>query len=294
VTTLLSEANRNPSAFGEKNPRGRRLLDFPGTIALVIASTIGTGVFTTSGFALADLGNPTFVMLAWLVGGLYALAGVIIYSDLAARFPESGGEYAFLRHCLHPALGTVAGWVSLVAGFTAPIAAAALGAELYVCRALGVSPGLPWIATATVLGVGLLHALAPEKGVSFQNVAVLIKVCVIGAFIAFGATRMMTAGTPASASIASTFSPLAFAGSLVWISYAYSGWNAAVYVTGEVEGGGAVVGRALLTGTALVIALYLGVSAVSYMARRRTNCGASRSLVPWPRVRSAAQVPNRL
>jgi amino acid transporter len=91
VTTLLSEANRNPSAFGEKNPRGRRLLDFPGAIALVIASTIGTGVFTTSGFALADLGNPAFVMLAWLVGGLYALA-VIIYSDLAARFPESGGE----------------------------------------------------------------------------------------------------------------------------------------------------------------------------------------------------------
>ena len=122
--------------------RGRRaLLGYRGAIALVIANTIGTGVFTTSGFALADLGEPAFVMLAWLVGGVYALAGVTVYADLAIKYPESGGEYAFLRNTLHPALGTVAGWISLVAGFTAPIAAAALGAELYLSRALGVAMG---------------------------------------------------------------------------------------------------------------------------------------------------------
>jgi len=93
--------------------------------ALVIANMIGTGVFTTSGFALADLRDASFVMLAWLVGGLYAFSGVAIYSDLAKSYPESGGEYVFLKHLLHPALGTAAGWVSLVAGFTVPIAVAA-------------------------------------------------------------------------------------------------------------------------------------------------------------------------
>jgi amino acid transporter len=246
----------------EEVPRKARLLNSRSAVALVIANTIGTGVFTTSGFALADLGNPSFVMLAWLVGGLYAISGVIIYSDLAHRFPESGGEYLFLRRSLHPALGTAAGWISLVAGFTVPIAAAALGAELYFCRALGVSPGLPWIATGAVLGLGMLHALLPEKGVTVQNVAVSIKVGAIAIFIVFGAATIT--GTTATGSVASpeTFSLLAFAGSLVWISYAYSGWNAAVYVTGEVEGGGTAVGRALLTGSILVIALYLGVSAV--------------------------------
>jgi APA family basic amino acid/polyamine antiporter len=229
---------------------------------LVIANTIGTGVFTTSGFALADLGDPSWVMLAWLAGGVYALAGVTIYADLAKKYPEPGGEYAFLRNTLHPALGTIAGWISLVAGFTAPIAAAALGAELYLFRALGVNFGSPWIATAVVLLPGLLHAAAPEKGVLFQDAIVLIKVSAIVVFIGFGASAAFNGIAWTRASPASSFSILAFAGSLVWISYAYSGWNAAVYVTGDVEGGGSTVKRALYSGTILVIVLYLGVSAV--------------------------------
>ena len=197
-----------------------------------------------------------------MLGGAYALAGVVVYSDLAAKYPELGGEYAFLRRTLHPALGTVAGWISLVAGFTAPIAAAALGSELYFSRALGLNLGAPWIATAIVSGLGLLHAAAPEKGVTFQNVAVLIKVSAIFVFIAFGAPTTVAVIARVPALSAGSFSLLAFAGSLVWISYAYSGWNAAVYVTGEVEGGGATVKRALYAGTFLVIVLYLGVSAV--------------------------------
>jgi amino acid transporter len=102
MNTSSSEAGRDLPASGKEKPRERRLLNFRGAIALVIANTIGAGVFTTSGFALADLGDPAFVMLAWLVGGLYALAGVTIYSDLARTYPESGGEYVFLRHCLNP------------------------------------------------------------------------------------------------------------------------------------------------------------------------------------------------
>jgi APA family basic amino acid/polyamine antiporter len=109
-------ADGDAASSDKQGRRRRRLLGYRGAIALVIANTIGAGVFTTSGFALADLGDPAFVMFAWLFGGVYALAGVAIYSDLAAKYPESGGEYAFLRHTLHPALGTVGGWISLVAG----------------------------------------------------------------------------------------------------------------------------------------------------------------------------------
>lgn len=243
-------------------PRAR-LLDFRGALALVVANTIGTGVFTTSGFALADLGAPSYVMAAWLVGGLYALCGVAIYADLAARYPQSGGEYAFLRQTLHPALGTAAGWISLVAGFTSPIAAAALGAELYAARVGGFTPGGPWVASALIIALVVLHAGAPATGVRFQNIAVAIKISAILAFIGFGAAPLMKAVAAApSASPAEPFSWIAFGGSLVWISYAYSGWNAAVYVTGEVEGAGATVRRALYAGAAAVIALYLGVSAV--------------------------------
>lgn len=238
------------------------LLDYRGAIALVIANTIGTGVFTTSGFALADLGSPAYVMLAWLVGGIYALCGVAIYADLAARFPQSGGEYAFLRETLHPALGTVSGWISLVAGFTSPIAAAALGAQLYLARVIAINTSIPWVATLLILLLGVLHAVTPKVGVRFQNLAVLIKVIAIVVFIVFAVPHVSDAIVAAPVIEANNFSLIAFAGSLVWISFAYSGWNAAVYVTNEVDGGGATVKRALYTGTGLVIVLYLGVSAV--------------------------------
>jgi amino acid transporter len=261
--THAATPSRGTSVGNETDRRqNEKLLGFFGAVALVIANTIGTGVFTTSGFALADLGEPAFVMLAWLIGGFYALSGAAVYSDLAEKYPESGGEYTFLRHTLHPALGTVAGWISLVAGFTTPIAAAALGAQLYLLRAFDLELQAPWIATAIILGLGLLHAGVPKKGVALQNIAVLIKVCAILVFIAFGVpTAASTIAAERTPSIAA-FPILAFAGSLVWISYAYSGWNAAVYVAGDIDGGGRTVRRALYAGTLLVIGLYLGVSAV--------------------------------
>jgi APA family basic amino acid/polyamine antiporter len=238
------------------------LIDERGAVALVVANTIGTGVFTTSGFALGDLGAPGLVMLAWAVGGLYALCGVAVYADLAAKIPVSGGEYAFLRRTLHPALGVIAGWISLVAGFTAPIAAAALGAQLYLAKAGGPQWSAPVVASGIVVALALLHALAPKQGVAFQNIAVLVKILAIVVFIGFGAPHAAETIAREPAGGETPFSALAFFGSLVWISYAYSGWNAAVYVTGEVAGAGGTVRRALYAGTLLVVALYLGVSAV--------------------------------
>lgn len=239
-----------------------KLMDYKGAIALVIANTIGTGVFTTSGFALADLGDPRYVLMAWLAGGFYALAGVIIYADLAEKYPQTGGEYVFLRRLLHPALGVVAGWISLVAGFTAPIAAASLGAALYLSRVIVLPMNEAIISSIIICMLTLLHAGAPKQGVSFQNLAVMIKVGAIIVFMIIGAPSVVNHWESQDLNISNTFSPLAFAGALVWISFAYSGWNAAVYVSGDIEGGGNTVKRALYSGTFIVIALYLGVSAV--------------------------------
>src|SRR5213593_492947 len=114
-------------AAGVRPGAAQRPLGLGSATALVVANMIGTGVFTTSGFLLADLGSPWAVLSVWIAGGILAMLGALSYGALARRIPESGGEYLLLSRTLHPAAGYVAGWISLLVGFSAPIAAAALG-----------------------------------------------------------------------------------------------------------------------------------------------------------------------
>ncbi len=237
---------------------------------LVVASMIGAGVFTTSGYALADLGNRVLVLSAWLVGGVIALAGAVSYGRLAARIQESGGEYVFLSRVIHPAVGFVAGWVSLLAGFTGAIAFAASAFEAY---ALPVATRPAWLpegalAIAMILSFAALHALVMRVGLRLQNLIVLVKLVLIAAFLVYASVALSGPGW-AGLSVADEgrpFSLVAFAGSLVWISLGYSGFNAAVYVTGEVRDPGRTVPRALVVGTLCVIALYLALNAVFLFA----------------------------
>ena len=239
----------------------RHLGPFTAT-ALVVASMVGVGVFTTSGFALADLGSPARVVLAWLVGGVIAILGALCYGALAARLSESGGEYLFLARTIHPGVGFVAGWISLLAGFTAPIAAAAAGFEVYLAPWLpeGLPPRLA--GTAAIVGAGVLHGLRRRPGVAFQNVVVTIKLALLLGLICFGLPAVLGApggGASAGASARPTpgFSLSAFSVTLVWISLSYSGWNAAVYVGGEVRDPRRNLPRSLLWGTLLVTAFYV-------------------------------------
>ncbi len=240
--------------------RSQRRLGWPSAAALVVANMIGAGVFTTSGFALADLGQPDRVLWAWGIGGVLASCGALSYGALARRFPESGGEYLFLSRTVHPMAGFLAGWVSLLAGFTAPIAAAALALQAYLATSFGISTRPEWIGTAAIVGAGLMHGLRLREGVILQNIAVVLKLIVIGAFIVLGTLRIPS-DLPASAP-AGDFEIGAFAVTLVWISFAYSGWNAAVYIAGEVRDPTRNLPRSLLLATLTVTAVYLALNAV--------------------------------
>ena len=217
---------------------------------LVIASMIGSGVFTTSGFALADLGDRRWVMLAWLFGGVLAMLGAISYGALARQIPRSGGEYTFLTQTIHPAAGFLAGWVSMLAGFTAPIAAAALGLEAYV--------GVSGVALGSIVVAGLVHGIRRREGIFVQNGAVIVKLGAILAFLIFAGS--VSPDVPAAP--AAPFELSAFAVTLVWVSFSYSGWNAAVYVSQEIDEPRRSVPIVLIAGTSIVIALYLGLNFV--------------------------------
>ncbi len=93
---------------------------------LVVANMIGTGIFTTSGFLMEVLRDPQAMLLCWLIGGVLALCGALCYGELGAMYPRAGGEYVFLRESLGKAWGFLSGWISLIVGFSAPIAAASI------------------------------------------------------------------------------------------------------------------------------------------------------------------------
>ena len=230
-----------------------------------MANMIGAGVFTTSGFALGDLGSRSLVLLAWALGGVLAMAGALCYGALGRRLPVNGGEYAFLAATVHPLAGFLAGWISLLGGFTAPIAAAALGLQTYLVGDAELDVAPEWIGSAAIAVAALAHGVRLEEGLRLQNAAVAVKLAVLIAFVGFGGWMLASEGAGVAAGPPPPVdgSPaLAFAVTLIWISYAYSGWNAAVYLGGEVRDPQRNLPRALVAGTAVVTAIYLCVNAV--------------------------------
>ncbi len=238
-----------------------RPLGLVSATALVVANMIGTGVFTTSGFLLRDLGSPWAVLLAWVGGGLLAALGAVSYGALARRFPESGGEYLFLARTVHPAAGYVAGWISLLVGFAAPCAAVAFAFGEYV---KGWWPGLAPKVVGGVLLIffSVVHSVGVRGGAWIQNTLVVAKILLIGAFVAFGWSHVRPA--PPVALPGASWTALGLA--VVWVSFSYSGWNAAVYVGGEVAAPDQNLPRALLLGTGIVTGLYLALHVVFLFA----------------------------
>ncbi|AMJ64485.1 APC family permease [Hymenobacter sp. PAMC 26628] len=242
--------------------------------AIVVANMVGTGVFTSLGFQVLDIQSGFALLMLWAVGGLIALCGAVSYGELAAAMPRSGGEYHYLGQIYHPALGFLSGWVSATVGFAAPTALAALALGEY---AKSVWPGLGQavvagtaITGASSLGVGvvlaltLVHGTSTRAGSRLQIVITALKVAILVVFI--GAGLVVGEGQPLhyapdAAGWRAVLSP-AFAVSLVYVSYAYSGWNAAAYLTGEIQNPGRNLSRILLAGTAVVLLLYVGLNYV--------------------------------
>lgn len=232
-------------------------------VSIVVANMVGTGVFTSLGFQLIDIQSGFALLMLWAVGGLIALCGALSYGELAAAMPRSGGEYHFLSRIYHPAVGFLSGWVSVTVGFAAPTALAAMALGKY---AKSVWPALQpeWLSVGVVLALTAVHATSRQAGSKLQVAVTTLKVLVLVAFVGVGlllATPQPTVFIPTTASWQELLSP-AFAISLVYVSYAYSGWNAAVYLTGEVTEPQRNLPRILVVGTAAVLLLYVALNFV--------------------------------
>ena len=269
----------------------RRQLGLLVTAAIVIANMIGTGVFTSTGFQAASLHDPWTILFAWVVGGALALCGAAAYAELGAMMPEAGGEYVYLRKAYHPAVGFMSGWVSLTAGFSAPIAVAALAFARYVSKLfpalqsqdawaklsltiadhhiVNVTIGVQQIlAIVLILTIALVHSFDTRLGGWVQAAFTAAKVLLIVGFIGGG----LLVGHGDWSHLASQSGGLAnigtrnFAISLMYVSFAYSGWNAAAYIAGEIKKPEKTLPRALFLGTGIVMALYFLLNLVFFYA----------------------------
>ena len=258
----------------------RRELTATSAAALVVSNMIGTGIFTTTGFLAGDLGHPTLVVGIWVAGAIVALTGCVSYAELGINLPRSGGEYVYLREAWGPAWGFLSGWVSFFAGFAAPIAAGALAFSGYFGRFLpslalesSQASHLGWmkIDNAHLLSAGvialfaLINAWGIRPAARIQNVLTALKLAALAAFVilALAVGRGNWANFRVVADRTSSHSLGAqFAVSLVFVMFAYSGWNAANYVAEEVKLPERTLPRVIIRGTASVAVLYVLLNVV--------------------------------
>ncbi len=257
------------------NGLARKLGLFPLT-NIVVANMVGSGIFLTSGLLMKDLHHPVVMLALWVVGGLIALCGALSYGELGAAFPHAGGEYAFLSRLYHPSVGFLSGWISFFVGFSAPIAASAIGFSDYLTRAFPglLRPGLfdgpaeavvmkKLYAVLIIAAFTFLHTRGLEAGARVQNALTGMKVLLIVGLVAAGFTvgQGSFSHLAAAAPFQFDFGGLKTLGlSLMWIMFAYSGWNASAYIGSEVRDPLRNLPRSLLLGTGIVIVLYFALN----------------------------------
>ena len=227
--------------------------------AFIIANMIGTGVFTSLGFQLVSTQNLVAIMLLWFLGGVIAFCGAVSYGELGAAMPRSGGEYHYLSNIYHPAVGFLAGWVSLIVGFAAPIALSCIALSSYVSNIFPVV-NAKLLAIAVLTLITVVHAISRTVSGRFQNVFTALKVIVIIGFIIAGfilPASYQSFGPSVKEFSASTIFNTSFGVSLVWVYYAYSGWNAAIYMAGDLKNPQKNLPKALLLSTLTVTLLYM-------------------------------------
>ncbi|HEY3803113.1 MAG TPA: amino acid permease [Kofleriaceae bacterium] len=240
--------------------------------AIVVANMIGAGVFTSAGFTAAfQFKDPWSMMSTWLVGGVIALCGAACYAELGSRMPHAGGEYVYLREAYHPAFGFMSGWVSLVVGFSAPIAFAALLFASFVGAifpAVAGTAAMKAIACVLILAMTALHAFDTRLGGRVQTGLTIAKVTLIvvfilaGLFVGHGDWSHFASRGDGLSQLGTRHGAANYATALMYVSFAYSGWNAAAYVAGEIEHPQRTLPRALLVGTGAVMLLYIGLNLV--------------------------------
>ena len=250
------------------------------TTFVVVASMVGTGVLTTSGFTVASVGSNFWMLLLWVMGGITAVCGALTLAELSAAMPRTGGDYVYLQEAYGPLPAFLSGWVSFVIGFAAPSAASAFGMAKYILAPFPVPETQvdTWqriLGTVAILAFAVIHVSGRRQTSNVQTGITAVKIALLIAFAVAG----LVVGWPHKANLVDVKplnGPLVLTmlSSLIYIYYAYVGWNAAAYMAGEVRDPQKILPRAVMLGTGGVLVLYLSLNAVYALALSAEDIGA--------------------
>ncbi len=258
------------------NDKPHRRIGLVTAISIVVANMIGAGIFTTSGLAAGNLSGPLIVLFFWIFGGMVALSGALCYVELATRMPQDGGEYLYLKRLYDPAVGFLSGWTSFFIGFSAPIAASAIGFSEYIFQ--GDPTGrfssdpvqIAWVkkimAITVIVLFTILHYFGHKWGSRVQNLLTGIKIAIVLGLAVAGLSLGKGDWSNFSAHANDSHGAIAAGTAMMLIMFSYSGWNASSYIAGEIRDPGRTLPRSLILGTVIVILIYLSINLFIFYA----------------------------
>ncbi len=247
---------------------------------VVVAGMVGVGVLTTSGYTVALVKSNQWMLMLWVLGGITALCGALTLAELSAAIPKTGGDYVYLYEAYGPLPAFLSGWVSFLIGFSAPSASAAFAVAKYALAPF-LAPGpltVFWqrsLATAAIVVFALIHISGRKGTAGVQGWITVLKLAVLGIVVLVGVSvgwpnwANLTDRTPLTGGLAITMMS-----SMVYVSYAYIGWNSASYLAGEIREPQRMLPRAILIGTGGVLVLYLLLNVVYALALRPADIAA--------------------
>lgn len=226
--------------------------------SFIIASMVGTGVFTSLGYQLLNIESVFPLLFLWIIGGFLALCGALSYAELATIYPRSGGEYSLLSSIIHPSVGFCAGLISATIGFAAPSVLASIAFANYLSTIFDII-NIKLISIIIIFVFHLIHISSIKVGTSFQNISTFIKIVFIIIFIINGFmidNPQKLVAIPTGKDFDIIFSSF-FAVSLIWVSYAYTGWNSVIYIASEVKKPHKNISKSMFFSTITVMFLYV-------------------------------------
>ena len=226
----------------------------------MVSSMIGSGVFLSTGFMVATM-NPNHILLAWIIGGILAFCGAVTYAEMSTQITKSGGEYQYITERIHPSMGYLVGYSTIVLGFAFPIAIDSIAAAVFFNGVYSVV-GIKTLSTIFLCGILLVHLGQKCTSLWFQNILVILKVLILTSIIIlgcmFGNIDIPTWTSPGITDNA--FPTSSFLANQFWIAYTLSGFNAAIYIAGSFEKPQKHVPRAILIGFGTVIIAFIALN----------------------------------